>query len=93
MGKVVTAEAFEYYVDHSSANAGGDDCLFMNNLDHEDSEDDEIQLPPESFGCTQETNPKVAPLMATEFSSLVGGGEIDIRGKESLNSLFAEKHS
>ena len=48
-----------------------------------DSEDDETELPPEFFGCTQEKSLKDVLLMAPEFPSLVGGeseSESDFRG-------------
>ena len=87
--KVVTPEGFEYYVDRSSANDGGDDCLFMSDLDYEDGENEETELPPEFFGCTQKKNLKDVSLMAPEFPSLVGDGEIDMREIESIHRLFA----
>ena len=90
MEKVVTPEGFEYCVDRSSANDERDDCLFMNNLDCEGSEDEETELPPEVFGCTQETNFKDVPLMSPVFPSLVGGGDIDMREIESIHRSFAQ---
>ena len=51
--KVVTPEGFECYVDHSSAYDGGDYCFFVSDSDYEGSEDEETDLPPEVFGCTQ----------------------------------------
>ena len=88
--KVVTTEGFEYYVDRSSGSDGGDDCLFLSDLDYEENEDEETELPPELFECTQETSFRDAPLMAPEFSSLVGGGEVDMREIESTHRIFAE---
>ena len=55
-----------------------------------DSEDDETELPPEFFGCTQEKSLKDVLLMAPEFPSLVGGGEIDTRELEPIQTIFAE---
>ena len=88
--KVVTPEGFEYYVDRSSANDKGDDCFFMSDLYYEGNEDDETELPPEFFGCTQETIFKDVHLMAPEFSSLVGGGEVDMREIEPNQRTSAE---
>ena len=81
MEKGVTPEGFEHYVDRSSANDGDNDCLFMSDLDYEGSEDEETELTPEFFGCTQKKNLKDVPLMAPEFPSLVGSGEIDMRDR------------
>ena len=75
---MVTPEGFGYYVDRSAANDTEDDYLPMIDLDYEDSEDEETELDPEFFGCTQ------------EFSSLVGGGEIDMRELDSIHRIFAE---
>ena len=61
---------FEYYVDRSSANDGGDDFLFMSD------EDGEVEFPSgqnELVGYTQETNSGCLDLLSPELSSLVGG--------------------
>ena len=88
--KVVTPEGFEYNVDRSSANDQGDDCFFMSDLYYEGSEDEETELPPEFFGCTQETILEDVHLMAPEFLSLVGGSEVDVKEIESIHRIFAE---
>ena len=88
--KVVTPEGFEYYVDRSSANDKGDDCFFMSDLYYEGSEDEETELPPEFFGCTQEKNSDCLDLVSPEFLSLVGGCEVDMREIESNQRTFAE---
>ena len=59
-------------------------------MDHEGSEDEETELLPEFFGRTQETGLKDVLLMAPEFSSLVGGDEIDLREIESLQRINPE---
>ena len=56
----------------------------MSDLDYEGSEDEETELPPQFFGCNQKTSPNVVPLMAPEFPSLVGAGEIDMKEIESI---------
>ena len=88
--KVVTPEGIEYYVDRSSANDKGDDCFFMRYLYYEGSEDEETELPPEFFGCTQEKNSDCLDLLSPEFLSLVGGGEVDMREIESNQRTSAE---
>ena len=62
----------------------------MSDLDYESSEEEETELPPEFFESTQMTTFKDVPLMALEFSSLLGGGEIDMREIESTYRTFAE---
>ena len=42
------------------------------------------------YVCTQETNSDCLDLLAPEFSSLVGGGEVDMREIESNQRTFAE---
>ena len=71
--QVVTPEGFVYYVDNSSANGEVDDGLFMSDFNYGCSEDEEAELPPQIFGCTQETSLKDVPHMAPEFLSPVGG--------------------
>ena len=56
----------------------------MSDMDYEGSEDEETELPPQFFGCNQKTSPNVVPLMAPEFSSLVGAGEIYMEEMESI---------
>ena len=88
--KVVTPAGFVYYVDNSSANHGGDDCLFMSDSDYEGSENQETKLPHEFFGCTHKTSLKVVQLLAPDFSSLVEGGAVDMREIESIHRNFAK---
>ena len=88
--KVATPEGFVYYVDKSLAKDKEDDHLPMSGSDYKASEDEETELPPEFFGCTQETSLNDLPLMAPEFSSPVGGGEINMREIESFQRTFAE---
>ena len=64
--------------------------LFTSDLVCEGSEDEETELPPEFFGYTQETSLKDEPLMAPEFSSIVGRGDFDMREIEFLQRIFAE---
>ena len=58
-------------------------------LDYEGSGDEETELPPEIFGCAQETRLKDVPLMAPEFPSLVEGGDVDMREIESIHRTSA----
>ena len=71
-------------------NDGGDDCLFMSDSDYEGSQDEETELPPEIFGCNQETSFKDVPLMVAELSSLAGGYEVDMREIDSIHRIFVE---
>ena len=87
--KVVTAEGFEYYVDRSSANEGEDDLFFMRDSDQHGIENEETELPPMFFVYTHEKSLKDVTLMAPEFSSLVGSGEVDMRKIESIHRTFA----
>ena len=62
----------------------------MSDSGYEGSDDEETELPPEIFGCNQETTLKYVPLMATELSSLAGGDEINMREIESIHRIFVE---
>ena len=62
----------------------------MSDLDHEVREDEEIELHLEFFACTQEKRLKNVPPMASEYSSLVGGVEVDMRVIESIHRISAE---
>ena len=89
MEKVITPEGFEYYVDRSSANDGGDDNLPISDSNYESSDDEEVEFPSgknELAGCNQEKNSDCLDL--SELSSLVGGGEIDMI--ECIQRIFAE---
>ena len=88
--RAVTPEGLKYYIDRSSANDGDYYCRFMSDFDYEGSEVEENKLPLEFFGCTQETNLKDVPLIAREFWSLVGGGEIYIREIQSFQRIFEQ---
>ena len=91
--KVVTPEEFEYYVDRSSGNDGGDNYLPISDLGYESSDDEEVEFPSgqnELAGCTQEKNSDCLDLLSPEFSSLLGGGEIDMREIESTQRAFEE---
>ena len=92
--KVVTPEGFVYYVDNSSANNGGDDCFPNSDSDNGGSEDEEVEFRSEQNElavCTQEKNSNCVDLLSPEFLSLVGGGEVDMRGIESNQRTFAER--
>ena len=91
--KVVTPEGFEYYVDRSSGNDGGDNYLPISDLGYENSDDEEVEFRSEQNElavCTQEKNSDCLDLLSPEFSSLVGGGEIDMREIESTQRAFEE---
>ena len=87
--KIVSPEGFQYYVDRSSVNHGGDDCLFKSDLDYEVSEDEETEQFSVFVGGIQETGLKDAHLMTPEFSSLEKGGEFNLREIESTYRIFA----
>ena len=60
----------------------------MSGLDSMGSENEETELHPEFCGCTQETSLKDVPLIAPDFLSLVGGGEVDMREIKSIQRNF-----
>ena len=91
--KVVTPEGFVYYVDNSSANNGGVVCFPNSDSDNGGSEDEEVEFRSEQNElavCTQEKNSDCLDLLSSEFLSLVGGGEVDMREIESNQRTSAE---
>ena len=91
--KVVTPEGFVYYNYNSSAKNGGDDRFPNSDSDNGGSEHEEVEFRSEQNElavCTQEKNSDCLDILSPEFLSLVGGGEVDMREKESNQRTFAE---